>query len=35
VNQNFAGHWELIAWLRENRPDLDLTSAPQRSAADR
>jgi tRNA A-37 threonylcarbamoyl transferase component Bud32 len=31
VKQNCATHWELVAWLRQHRPDLDLTSPPRRS----
>jgi hypothetical protein len=31
LKQNFATHWELVDWLRQHRPDLDLTSPPRRS----
>jgi hypothetical protein len=28
LKQNFATQWQLIAWLRQHRPDLDLISPP-------
>jgi hypothetical protein len=28
--QVFADRWEFVAWAREHRPDLDLTSPPVR-----
>jgi hypothetical protein len=30
LNQNSTSHWDLIAWLRQHRPDLDLATPPQR-----
>jgi hypothetical protein len=29
LGQPFASHWEMIAWLRQNRPDLDLETPPR------
>ena len=28
LKQNFRTHWALVAWLRQHRPDLNLTSPP-------
>jgi hypothetical protein len=29
LNQDFKSRWDLVEWLRQHRPDLDLTSPPR------
>jgi tRNA A-37 threonylcarbamoyl transferase component Bud32 len=31
LGQNFETRWEMVAWLRQHRPDLDLTAPPWRA----
>jgi hypothetical protein len=30
VGQQFGDLWDMVAWMRQNKPEIDLTSPPQR-----
>jgi hypothetical protein len=33
ANRRFADLWDMATWMRQNRPDLDLTTPPLRNGA--